>query len=70
MPSPMTPDEDILIRRQDEVRVFANQAGGITIIEADPMQNEDSIVVIPVHAIAPLIKRLRELERQIRRGAA
>jgi len=56
----------VIIQHQDEIEVFANEAGNISITQNDPSDRENHIIYIQPRDIPRLIRALRDAAASIR----
>lgn len=61
-------DSDVAIPQQDEIRVFVNQSGNISIVQKDPYDEEAIVYLSSSHATA-LIKAIRRVAKEAQESA-
>lgn len=52
----------IVIERCNEVQVFVNEAGSVTILQVADYGEEDAIVIFPIDKIDAVVSALRALK--------
>ena len=61
-------DMSIVVEFVEEIQIFANDDGGVTILQKSSIGEDDSVVSFQKSHIQQIIKALREIQKELKNG--